>query len=349
MKKFLIFLLIVAPLFAKVTESQIANMFILGFYGNANSICSDLKRGLGGVIIFKKSPIKRGAYKNFSSPQSLKELTKNLKNCNNKVLIAIDQEGGLVQRLKFNNIYPKAALVAKRGENYAKKIYTQMAKELKSYGINYNLAPVADLAINPKNRVIKGFGRSYGSDYKEVIKYDKIFIKAMQKYNIATALKHFPGHGSSIADTHKGFVDVTNFWQEIELKPFIALKNYTNSIMVAHIFNKKLDSKYPASLSKNVINNLLRKKIKFNKVVISDDLQMGAIAKNYSLKEVIKRSINSGVDIMLFANQVHKNGVVKLNELINIVKELLNSKQIDESLIKAANLRINALKAEVCR
>jgi len=335
-------------LFASVSNKEIANMFMLGFYGtasNSKSIVNDIcNKGLGGVIIFKKSPVNRAKVKNFTTAKDLKALTSQLKSCGAKPLIAVDQEGGVVQRIKFHK-YPKASKVAKMGLQKANAIYTQMAQELHSLGINFNLAPVADLAINPKNKVIVKWGRSYGSSANSVIAYDRVFINAMHKYSIATSLKHFPGHGSSLGDTHKGFVDVTNLWQQKELKPYIALKNKTNTVMVAHIFNKNLDSKYPASLSKKIITGKLRNKIGFKGVVISDDMQMGAIDKHYSLAQRVKLAINAGEDIILFANQVNPKSVIKIDKLIKIVRGLLNSGAIKEQTIKNANIRINNLKA----
>ncbi len=335
---------------AQVTDKEIANMFMLGFYGtssNDSTIKSDICKGLGGVIVFQKSPINKSAVKNFNTASSLKALTTDLKSCATKPLIAVDQEGGVVQRIKFSQKYPKASSVAKMGTAKAKSIYSNMASELNSVGINLDLAPVADIALNPKNRVIVKWGRSYGKDPSTVIAYDRTFINAMHKFGVATSLKHFPGHGSSLGDTHKGFVDVTNLWQAKELEPYRALKNETDTIMVAHIFNKHLDANHPASLSYKVVTKLLRDKIGYHGVVITDDLQMGAIAKHYSLANAIALAINAGDDILLFANQVHPKRVIKIEKLISIVRSLLKNGKISETSIKNANTRINALKAKL--
>ena len=352
MKRVFLTLIITSTIsIAQVSNKEIANMFIVGFYAKNNKeIKSDIcNKGLGGVILFQKSPVKRGAYKNFYDAASLKQLTNYLKKCGAKPLIAVDQEGGVVQRVKVKYRYPSAAKVATLGLKRADNIYTNMTYELKSLGVNLNLAPVADLALNPKNRVIVKWGRSYGSDVKSVVNYNRVFINAMHKYNIATSLKHFPGHGSSLGDTHKGFVDVTKLWQKVELEPYKYLKNLSDTVMVAHIFNRRLDSKYPASLSKKIVNGILRKEIGFSKVVISDDMQMGAIKKYYGLKHSIKLAINAGVDILLFANQVHPNRVVTIDKLIAITRELLNEGKISESSIKDANIRINNLKNRLYR
>jgi len=348
MKKLLPFFLFQSFLFAEVSDKEIANLFILGFYGtNASAtsqICKDLQKGLGGVILFQKSPVAKGKPKNFTTATGAKRLITQIKMCGDKPLVAVDQEGGLVQRVKFKGKYPKAATVAQRGKAYAKQVYTQMAQELANLGFNLNFAPVVDLALNPKNKVIVKWGRSYGANVADVVKYSNIFIDAMHKFNIATTLKHFPGHGSSLGDTHQGFVDVTNLWQRVELEPYRYLKNKADSVMVAHIFNKKLDANYPASLSRRVVNNLLKRGLSFKGVVISDDLQMGAIAKHYSLKNRIKYSLNAGVDSMLFANQVHPKNTIKLSTLIHLTRELLNEGAVSEASIKAANQRINNLK-----
>ena len=332
---------------AQVSDKEIANMFMLGFYGtstNDSSIKSDICKGLGGVIVFQKSPVNSGAVKNFSGASSLKALTSDLKSCETKPLIAVDQEGGVVQRIKFSRKYPKASSIAKMGTAKARTIYKNMASELNSVGINLDLAPVADMALNPNNRVIVKWGRSYGKNAQNVIAYDRVFINAMRNYGIATSLKHFPGHGSSLGDTHKGFVDVTNLWQAKELEPYRALKNEADTIMVAHIFNRHLDTNYPASLSRKVVTGKLRGEIGYQGVVITDDLQMGAIAKHYSLANTIALAINAGDDILLFANQVHPKRVVKIEKLIAIVRSLINSGKIREVSIKNANARINRLK-----
>jgi len=346
MKKLLILTTLFTFATAQVSNKEIANMFILGFYGNSansgtkinNDICN---LGLGGVILFQKLG-KR--VKNFSNASDLKALTTNLKSCGTKPLIAIDQEGGVVQRLKLKYKYPKASVVATKGIKYANNIYKLMAKELQSVGVNLNFAPVADIAINPNNKVIVKWGRSYGANENSVINYCSTFIDAMHSKNIATSLKHFPGHGSSLGDTHKGFVDVTKLWQQRELAPYKALKNKTDTIMVAHIFNRNLDANYPASLSKKIVTGILRNKIGYSGVVVTDDMQMGALSKHYSLRDRIKLAINAGDDILLFANQINKNSSVTTSQVVKIVRSLLNSGEVSEQSIKNANIRINSLK-----
>jgi beta-N-acetylhexosaminidase len=321
-KILIISLFTITLLSAKSLEHMISKMIIIGFDGT-----TDIKFDypIGGVILFDK---------NIKSKEQLKELTRGFSD----MLVCVDQEGGLVQRLKFINT-PSAKKVSLLGEEFAKHSYAGMAVMLKDVGINCNFAPSVDLAINPKNRVIVQNKRSFSSDPKVVIKYASIFVNQMNKEGILTALKHFPGHGSSYGDSHEGFVDVSKTWNKIELEPF---KNIdTKMIMTAHIFNKNIDKDYPATLSYKTNQILLREKLGFNGVIISDDMQMGAIRKNYTLKNSLKLAINSGVDILLFGNQVSKP--IEVKEIVSIIKELVEDGEIDIKTIELANDRIERL------
>jgi len=327
-------------------EKLIGNMFMVGFHGskidtNAQIIKDIQKYNLAGVILFAK---------NISSPSQLKELTRRLRNSSNDLLIAVDQEGGKVQRLSpkngFSTYYPNAVTVAATG-NVAP--YTSMAQELSGAGVNFNLAPVVDLALNPKNSVIVGLKRSYGSDPKVVANYAASFIQVMSDKNVLTSIKHFPGHGSSVGDTHKGFVDVSNDWQSKELLPYKYLidSGMVDTVMVAHVFNAKIDAKLPASLSHKTITGVLRGELGYEGVVISDDLQMQAISKHYSLQDTIALAINAGVDILLFCNQLDPKLSVSTQKLIDTTYALYQSGRVSLAQIMQANERINQLKTKL--
>jgi len=356
-KIFIFILSLSSLLFSSSLDKSLGSMLMVGFYGTSISpqsqICKDIKKyNLAGIILFDFNPINRKKAKNISSKSQLKKLTSDLQNCSHdkKLLIAVDQEGGFVQRLKrkygFKGNFPKASNISIRNDVDVENIYNSMAEELKSVGINYNLAPVVDLSINKKNRVIYKLGRSFGRNPREVAHYSSIFLKSMHKYDILTSLKHFPGHGSSTGDTHKGFVDVSKEWKKEELEPYkILIKTKkVDTIMIAHIFNKRYDNLYPATLSKNIVTKLLRKDLGFNGVVITDDLQMGAITKRYKLEDTIQLAINAGDDILLFGNQLDPAHTVKTEILINTIKSLLKSKKIKLQTIKNSNKRVQNLK-----
>jgi beta-N-acetylhexosaminidase len=343
---------------AQTLEKKIGQMLMVGFHGTsapANSqICQDIQKyDVGAVILFDYNPVDKSKPKNIASKAQVKQLTKELQACSHdgKLLIAVDQEGGRVQRLKskygFYGKFPKASDVIKMDQSKIKSTYTKMSAELKSVGINYDLAPVVDLDINKRNYVIHGLGRSFGKEPKTVVKYASTFINAMHSNGVLTSLKHFPGHGSSVGDTHKGFVDVTHLWKKIELEPYHLLKDKADTVMVAHVFNKHLDDKYPASLSYQTVTKMLREKLGYQGVVITDDLQMGAISKKYGLKNTLKLAINAGDDILLIGNQLDPKKVQSTKLLVDTVVSLVKSGEVKEKRIDEAYARIQKLKEKL--
>jgi len=347
-----------APLWAVSLEHKIGQMLMVGFHGTSaptnSQICKDIKQyNVGAVILFDYNPVNKNKPKNIATKKQLAKLTKELQACSSdgKLLIAVDQEGGRVQRLKskygFYGKFPKASDVIKMDQSQIYSTYKKMSKELRSVGINYDLAPVVDLDINMKNHVIHGLGRSFGKDPKIVAKYASTFIDAMHSNDVLTSIKHFPGHGSSVGDTHKGFVDVTNLWKEVELEPYRLLKDKADTVMVAHVFNKNLDAKYPASLSYKTITKMLRWKLGYHGVVITDDLQMGAISKKYGLKNTLKLAINAGDDILLIGNQLDPKKVKSTKKLVDTIVSLVKSGEVKEESINKAYTRIQKLKKKL--
>ncbi|MDD5405614.1 MAG: glycoside hydrolase family 3 N-terminal domain-containing protein [Sulfurovaceae bacterium] len=344
--------------FGATLDQKIGSMLLLGYYGTDASenteICKDIKEyNLAGVILFDFNVADKTKPKNIISPSQVALLDKQLKKCSpgGKLLIAVDQEGGKVQRLKskygFYGNFPSAADVSLMSESDTIAIYEKMAKEMKDIGVNYDFAPVVDLAINPKNEIIVGKGRSYGKDPDIVSKKAKLFIDIMNKNGILTSLKHFPGHGSSLGDTHKGYVDVTNTWSDVELEPYKLLSSKADSIMVAHVFNAKLDPNNPASLSYATVTKLLRWKLGYKGVVITDDLQMGAITSKYSLRETLKLAIKAGDDILLFGNQIDPKIALKPKVLVDTIKDLLAKKEISIEDIDKAYNRVQKLRSKL--
>jgi beta-N-acetylhexosaminidase len=343
---------------AQTLEKKIGQMLMIGFHGTSagsnTQICKDIKKyNVGAVILFDYNPVNKSKPKNIATKKQLKKLTKELQACSadGKLLIAVDQEGGKVQRLKskygFYGKFPKASDVIKMDQSQIKSTYTKMSLELKSVGINYDLAPVVDLDINKKNHVIHGLGRSFGKDPRIVAKYASTFIDAMHTNGVLTSIKHFPGHGSSVGDTHKGFVDVTNLWKKVELEPYRLLKDKADTVMVAHVFNKNIDKKYPASLSHKTITKMLRWKLGYHGVVITDDLQMGAISKKYGLRKTLELAINAGDDILLIGNQLDPRKVKSTKKLVNTIRSLVKTGEVKVESIDKAYARIQKLKEKL--
>ncbi|MGW8169943.1 MAG: glycoside hydrolase family 3 protein [Sulfurovaceae bacterium] len=351
-------LLFISFLSGDVLDRKIGSMLMLGFVGTKvhadSQICKDISTyDLGGVILFDYNPVDKDMPKNIVSKEQSATIAKELQACSPKhnLLISADQEGGKVQRLKSNRgfygKFPSAASVADMDDEQTRKIYSSMAKELKNAGFNYDLAPVVDLALNKDNYIIYELGRSYGKDPVKVSHKADLFIDEMHKEGVLTSIKHFPGHGSSLGDTHKGYVDVTNTWSKVELEPYKLLSNKADSVMVAHVFNSKLDANHPASLSHATVTKLLRGDLGYDGVVITDDLQMGAITKKYTLRETLKLAIKAGDDILLFGNQLHPKNAVNAKMLVDIIKDLLAKKEISIEEINKAHERVQKLRAKL--
>lgn len=336
-------------------DVKIGQMLKVGFrdiYVNKQSpIAEDIKKyHLGGVVLFDYDVPMDTAFRNVVSASQVRKLTQGLQQFSEiPLLIAIDQEGGKVARLKpeygFKPTVSAQYLGSLQNADSTQKYARQTAETLNKLGINTNLAPVVDVNINPENPVIGGIKRSFSSDPGVVTHQAEIYIETLHKNGIITTLKHFPGHGSSKDDSHLGVVDVTDYWQHEELIPYRKLieAGQADIIMTAHIFNARMDPTYPATLSKPIISGILRDSLGFAGVVMSDDLQMKAIRTQYGLKETIKLSILAGVDILSFANNSIFDEEIAA-KAHRIIKELIEEGAISKERIDESYRRIMKLK-----
>jgi beta-N-acetylhexosaminidase len=347
-------------------KHKIGQMLVVGFKGmelNPKEPIGQaiLAQEIGGVILFDYNFETKAYDRNIKNPQQLKRLTQELqeyahraasinKNDLTPLFVSIDYEGGKVNRLKENQGFPKTLSAAEIGAGtyeQANQYAQQMAVTLKEAGINLNFAPIIDINVNPDNPVIGKFGRSFSNDPEKVVDYAAIFSKAYQEHGILCAYKHFPGHGSSTGDTHAGFVDVTQTWKEYELEPYKQLLQQSYScpmVMTAHVLHYGLDSKgYPASISNAMTQELLREKLNYNGVVITDDLQMKAITDNYGLDEAVRLAINAGADMLIFGNQLSSTPQ-NPQHIVDIIYNDVMTGKIAESRINEAYQRIMKLK-----
>ncbi len=331
--------------FACDLDLKIGSMIMIGFEGNTintrgyKKALKQVKNNeITGVILFSK---------NIKSKDDLILMNEKMLEANSTPpFIALDNEGGYVQRYDFIK-HPSAKEVAlnKDKEEFAKEEYKKMAQLEHELKLNLNFAPCVDLEIN-KSSIIAKKQRSYSDDYKKVVKYAKIFIDEHNKQNIITSIKHFPGHGSPVGDTHKGFVDSTDTFIKDEIMPYFELSNYSklNMVMVSHVYNSNFDPEFPSSLSKKCIKDMLINSIGYKGVIVSDDYDMKAIRDNYTLREIVVNSINAGVDILLFSNNLgykDKNLPLKIKK---IIKEEIKKGNIKEEDIDNSYKKIMALK-----
>ncbi|MCX7909923.1 MAG: glycoside hydrolase family 3 [Ignavibacteria bacterium] len=338
-------------------EEKVGQKIIIGFRGTTLKeepiIIDYLKEGfIGGVILFEKDA-QNGKQRNLVEPKQIQNLINEIKvNSKHIPFISIDQEGGKVSRLNSNNgfeDFPSSKKVAMfENIEFAEEIYDRMANILQNIGINVNFAPVVDLCINSENEVVVKKERCFSSEPEVVAKFAKSFIQCHLKRKILPVAKHFPGHGSSTGDTHLDWVDITNTWKQVELKPYQILleNNFLLGVMVGHLFNKNIDPLFPASLSHIWVDEVLRKQLGFNGLVFTDDMQMKAISNYFSLEEIVELAFNCSIDVLVFANQLYYETDLP-ERIITISKELVSKGKIVSEKIEESFQRIVKFKKEI--
>lgn len=307
--------LLATPVAAEDIETMAGQMILVGFQGDSaddksvSAVADEIASGgIGGVIFLKT---------NVASLDAVKAINAKFRAAakaggREPPFLSLDQEGGLVERLTKSVGFEETPSAQKVAESMdqpeAHALYGKMAKGLAAVGFNLNFGPVVDVNINPDNPVIGKLGRSFSDNAINVLSYGAAFIEAHHEQGVLTSLKHFPGHGSSANDSHEGFVDVTKTWASAEMFPYSQLMKTpgeVDMIMVGHLYNGNSaedGEKLPASLSSYWIDGRLRGELKYQGVVITDDLEMGAIRKLYDLHDTVVKAVNAGVDILLFSN-----------------------------------------------
>ena len=294
-------------------------MVLVGFKGNSvddasvKILVDEIKQGQIGGLMYLRINVK--------TLDAVKAMNAAFRAANPALppFISLDQEGGKIERLTGAVGFPEMPSEQDIGKDdtpgQAGVIYGRTAEALAGLGFNVNFGPVVDLNINPNNPIIGKYGRSFGVDPARVTALSEAFIAAHHAAGVLTALKHFPGHGSSTTDSHKGFVDISATWSPVELAPYQALikQSSPDFVMVGHLYNDGYGApadpqQLPASLSSYWIGDVLRQKLDFKGVVISDDLDMGAIRDLFKadsnaeiLRQTVIRAVNAGVNVLLFS------------------------------------------------
>jgi beta-N-acetylhexosaminidase len=345
---------------AATLEQKIGQMLMVGFRGTTldddHGILRDIHLyHLGGVILFDDDMVLQQTGRNIRSPEQLKRLIVSLQDAATiPLMVAVDQEGGRVARLKPVHGFAPAPSHAELGRTddpvATYNAGATIAAALAATGINLNFAPVVDLCVNPDNPVIARLERCFSNQPAAVIRHAQQFIQAHKDHGVISVAKHFPGHGSSQADSHLGFSDVSTSWTPAELSPYPALMaaGGMEAVMTAHVFNATLDADHPATLSYPTITGVLRNQFGFDGVVISDDLQMGAIRDHYHLKQVVRLAIQAGVDVLLFGNNLDHDPEI-VPRVVNIIRDMVTTGVISTSRIDESWRRIMRLKGVAAR
>ncbi|MBC7961023.1 MAG: glycoside hydrolase family 3 [Vallitaleaceae bacterium] len=329
-------------------EEKVAQLFIVDFYTynkllQVTEMTMQLEERIssfpvGGVIFFNDNIVNRNQVTNLiESVQSKTQIP---------LFVSIDEEGGLVSRLQKNpeigmTVTPEASVIGDTllPQN-AYRVGKILGEELNALGFNMDFAPVADVNTNPDNPVIGN--RSFSSEQKVVADMVAEEIRGLQEQKVAAVVKHFPGHGDTSTDTHTGAVYVEHDrsrLDKIELVPFVkAIEEGAMAIMVAHIALPNVtDTDDPASLSFEIITTLLREELQYKGVVITDALNMGAVADSYTSDQSCVKALQAGIDILLMPEDFE----LGYNGVLNAVKDgTLTEERINESLLRILNLKI---------
>ena len=339
-------------------ESQIGQMLMVGFRGTSaetgDSIVRDVEAyGVGSVVLFDYDVLLGETGRNIESLDQVKGLVGRLQQrAERPLLICVDQEGGQVCRMKETLGFPQLASAQSLGAlddlERTSRGAQRTAQALSDLGINFNLAPVVDVNLHQSNPVIGAKERSFSADPEVVVRHARAFIDAHREAGVACALKHFPGHGSSLADSHLGMADVTDTWSSSELDPYRQLigEGAVDAVMTAHVYNRDLDPNHPATLSKSIIGDLLRDQLHFQGVVVSDDMQMGAVANFYGLEEALRLAITAGVDLIALANNtLYERDIVPRS--VSAIVGMVEDGRIPRERIESACSRIARLRADL--
>jgi len=338
-------------------HSRTGQLFLLGFHGplpdEDSAIVDDIaNNNLGGVVLFDSFIGARPEKSNIVDRAQLRKLCAYLQSkAPWPLFIAVDQEGGKVRRLKehhgFLPLPPAKELGAKAYQESFRQAQLTAA-QLADCGINCNFAPVADLDINPANPIIGKLGRSFSSSEEVVTAHCRAWLDGLHTGGVLGCLKHFPGHGSSETDSHAGFVDISTSWQERELEPYRRLiaQGKVSALMLGHLFNSRLDPLYPASLSEKIVDDLLRRQMRYDGLVITDDLQMKAVTDRYGIDEAVILALAAGVDLVIIGNNLQYEADI-LTRIRTAVHQALDNGRLQKERLRHSLRRIERIKKDL--
>jgi len=376
--------------------ARIGQMLLVGFGGEGDpqgarfdarsAIARDIAQlRVGGVLLYARANGAGG--RNIHSPAQLATLVAELQAFSAKsraraeldalpLLVALDQEGGAVDRLPVRLGFSQRTVSAqalggnqmraahdpagtRRAIELSRGYAGALAAQLRELGINLNLAPCVDVNVDPASPAIGGLGRSFSSDPEVVSDQAWAFVRGFHEHGVLATLKHFPGHGSASGDSHRSRIDVTHTYRrELELAPYrrlIAL-GYRDVVLVGHLVNGRVDRTQckagrsddprtwcPASMSRAVVTGLLRNALGFDGVIAADDMTMRALTREYALDVALERAIRAGVELFLVGNHARDS----TRDYVDTIATLVAQRRVDTAQIQRASDRIRALKQRI--
>ncbi len=322
-------------------QDALGELFIMGFSGlELSQETAEFIRHskIGGTILF--SP-------NYESPAQVAELTTQIQECRSELplWISVDHEGGKVQRFRkgFTRI-PEAADIAATGSpTLAYEISSLIARELSAVGINLNFCPVADIHTNPKNPVIGS--RAFGDNEEDVSKFVTAMVRGHLTNGVQPCVKHFPGHGDTSVDSHLALPKVQTPLETLvdrEFRPFTrAFKSRCSMVMTAHILFPGIDPDYPATLSKKILQGILRDELRYSRIIISDDMEMGAITDHYGAEDAPRLAVEAGCDLLIYRSEA------AARKAHAALTEALENRTLAPEVVLGAANRSRSLKRDV--
>lgn len=330
--------------------SLVAELLIVGFYGSntrslsARLLARQVRRGEVGGVFF--------VTQNIGTIDEVRGLLHLFRAGSARPLIAVDQEGGVVQRIGRSHGFTRLPSARKVAETMspekARALYSVAGEELAALGFNVNLGPVLDFHY-PANPAIGGAQRSYGADPERIVAYGEAFASGFAGAGVLCAAKHFPGHGHSVVDSHYGVADITAGWTEAELKPFaelLAPPNPPAMVMTGHLRLESLaPDGLPATVSTPIVTGLLRHKLGYRGVVVTDDIDMDAIGNLMSRREATIRALAAGNDLIMIKNLFGYDPMLP-QRVVRWVRKAIDRGVLTEAQITAAAARVRAVREQ---
>lgn len=299
-----------------------------------------VENNIGGIILFGR---------NLETPEQILALNRDLQKLSQTMpdrvplFISIDMEGGRVLRLKepFTKWPSAGALGRLNSSSVVFELARAMGTELFSIGINMDFAPSCDILTNPKNTVIGD--RAFGTDAETVSKLASAFVRGLVKSNIIACAKHFPGHGNTLLDSHEDLPIEETTMEQLEARETVPFKRTFRArldlVMTSHILFKNVDPEYPATFSNKIINGLLKDKLRFRNLVVTDDMGMKAVAKKYDIATAAVLAYKAGCNLLLYCNDFAAPEIA-----MKALMDAATKNQIDPNEITSNHRKILDLK-----
>jgi len=329
--------------------AAVGQLLLVGFYGASRSspsarlLARQAQRGQVGAVFF--------VHQNVGSLAQVKGLLDLFRDGGTAPLLAIDHEGGIVQRLTdahgMSRLPAARDVAASLSPDEAYALYARAGRELAALGFDINLGPVVDIDA-PDNPAIGVFGRAYGTEPDRITAYAQAFLAGFSAAGILCAAKHFPGHGLAVSDSHEGAADISATWTEAELEPFarlIASPTAPPLMMMGHLrLDPVAPDGRPATISTPIVTGLLRRRLGYQGVVVTDDLDMKAVSDLMGRKEAVVQAIAAGCDLLMVKNLFGYDPLLP-QRAVRWVRDAIARGELSEAQVMAAAQRVRALRS----